>query len=49
VLGTYCVLPIGVARSVHHGGGGVGDLILQTEPWLGFRRGAGGLFAGANE
>jgi hypothetical protein len=32
-------LPIGVVGPVHHGGGG---LILQTERWLGFRRGAGG-------
>jgi hypothetical protein len=39
-------LPIGVVR-LGHGGGG--DLILQMEPWLGFRRGAGGWCAATNE
>jgi hypothetical protein len=40
------VLPIGVPKLVHRGGG---DLILPTEPWLGFRRGVGGQCAGMNE
>jgi hypothetical protein len=39
-------LPIGVAGPVHRGGSG---LILQTEPWLGFGRGAGGQCVGTNE
>jgi hypothetical protein len=35
-------LPIGVAGPVRHGGDRGGGLILQIDPWLGFRRGAGG-------
>jgi hypothetical protein len=42
-------LPIGVVGPVHRGGGGGGGLILQMEPWLGFRRGAGGQCEGTNE
>jgi hypothetical protein len=42
-------LPIGVAGPIPRRGGGGGNLILQMEPWLGFRRGAGGRWAGMNE
>jgi hypothetical protein len=42
-------LPIGVAGLIHDKGGGGGGLILPTEPWLGFRRGAGLWRVGTNE
>jgi hypothetical protein len=42
-------LPIGVAGPIPRRGGGGGNLILQMEPWLGFRRGAGGRWADMNE
>jgi hypothetical protein len=42
-------ISIGMAGPVHGGGGGGGDLILQMEPWLGFKRGAGGWCVGTNE
>jgi hypothetical protein len=42
-------LPIGVVGPVHRRGDGGGGLILQMEPWLGFRRGAGGWCVGTNE
>jgi hypothetical protein len=42
MIGRVKNLPIGVARPVHQGGGRGGSLILQTRPWIGFRRGASG-------
>jgi hypothetical protein len=42
-------LPIGVGGLVHHGGSGGGGMILEMEPWLGFRRGVGGWCVGTNE
>jgi hypothetical protein len=49
-----------IPHSLHHleltplgsmgdGDGGGGALIFQMESWLGFRRGAGGWYAGTNE
>jgi hypothetical protein len=42
-------LTAGMVRLVRRRGGRGGDLILQTKPWLGFRRGDDGWCVGTNE
>jgi hypothetical protein len=42
-------LPIGMVKLGRGVGGRGSALIVQTEPWLGFRRGAGGQCATMNE